>query len=59
MKEIPHNVENHFKNLHGSEGVDGLTGRYKGTYYDRGVPRLPIEKILPKGGTIYERVREI
>lgn len=27
------------KNLHGEKGVDGLTGRWRGTWYDRGIPR--------------------
>ena len=29
----------HNENLHGAEGFDGLTGRYKGIYYERGVAR--------------------
>ncbi len=27
------------KNLHGGERVDGLTGRWRGVYYERGVAR--------------------
>lgn len=53
-KRLPKDI-NHQRNLHGGDGFDGLTGPWKGTWYDRGIPRLPIEKILPKGGTIYER----
>lgn len=61
MKETPQpvNKENHLKNLHGTQGVEGLTGRWKGTYYENGAPRLPIEKTLSKGGVVYERVRPL
>lgn len=37
--------ENHLKNLHGGDGVSGLTGRWRGIYYEQGVgnPRLPLK----------------
>lgn len=31
---------NHQRNLHGGQGFDGLTGYYRGTYYDKGVARI-------------------
>lgn len=37
--KLPHNKLNHLKNLHGAPGVEGLTGRWHGTVFERGVPR--------------------
>lgn len=34
------------KNLHGEKGVDGLTGRWRGIFYERGVAR-PRQSIAP------------
>lgn len=39
---IPDNMVNHLKNLHGSKGVDGLTGRWRGKWFENGIPRIKI-----------------
>lgn len=31
--------ENHAKNLHGGDKVDGLTDRWRGTFFESGQPR--------------------
>lgn len=32
-------VERQNKNLHGGDKVDGLTGRWRGVFYERGIAR--------------------
>ncbi len=38
-ESMPVNRQNHFRNLHGDKGVEGLTGWYHGTFFFRGVAR--------------------
>lgn len=42
-------IERQNKNLHGGERVEGLTGRWRGVFYERGVarPRKPNTIISP------------
>ncbi len=43
----------HIMALHGTKGVDGLTGRYNGRYYENGRPRKQEEpKPIDPRGTI-------
>ncbi len=42
-------LERQNKNLHGADKVDGLTGRWRGVFYERGVarPRKAMALISP------------
>jgi len=42
-------IERQNKNLHGEKGVDGLTGRWRGVFYERGIarPRQPLALLSP------------
>lgn len=51
QRPLRENLVRHQENLFGKgPGREGLTGRYKGTYYEKGVPRLPRSRVTRVNG---------
>lgn len=48
-KKRAEKIERQNKNLHGEKGVEGLTGRWRGIFYERGIarPRQVLAPISP------------
>ena len=50
-------AENHSKNLHGGEKVDGLTDRWRGVFFEAGQPRGKLRFNYPITHIVFYRKR--
>lgn len=51
-------IERQNKNLHGGEKVEGLTGRWRGVFYERGIAR-PRQAVIISPISMYRDRRTI